>query len=137
MGASSDINQTLYFLHGPRNVAQIWKYKTSITDPGVQTFVMTRVFGMSEKAVKMYALDKSGIMAKAATGSDVKPNNRIDYLTHAAFQRFANGEDLTKLSIHWLANFTGQLEVLDVKGEWVEFPDMMSFLDPTSDNLID
>ena len=124
------LNQTLYFLHGPEHVARIWKYKRTITTPGVQTFVLVRVFGMSMSAVNMYNQDDSGILPKPHPDSTVASRNRIDYLTHAGFHKLLAGEGLSNLYRRWLASFNNRLQKLSIGDEWIERPDIMDFWMP-------
>ncbi|MCJ1387791.1 hypothetical protein MMC18_000634 [Xylographa bjoerkii] len=121
------LNNTLYFLNGPENVARIWKYKSVITTPNVQTFVLINVFGMARKAVKMYTLDNSGIQPDLIQGSDVAPHNRIDYLTHAGFHKLLNGVHLPNFYRRWSSSFVRRLECLCIGSEWTEVPDIMHF----------
>ncbi|MCJ1245233.1 hypothetical protein MMC30_002436 [Trapelia coarctata] len=122
-------NDTLYFINGPENMGPIWKYKTSITSPGIQTFCLIRVFGMCQKAVNMYSLDTSGILPKPT--SDVAEHNRIDYHTHADFQKLLNGDRLANLYRRWSTSFTNRLQSMGVEKDWAEFPDIVDFWMPS------
>lgn len=125
------LSNTLYFLTGPTNVAKIRKYKTSITDPGVQTFCLIRVFGMPKKAVAMYTLDNSGILPKPRLSSNVASHNRIDFHTHAGFNHLLSGDRLINLYKRWLACFTPRLERLQIGNEWISVADIMDYWMPS------
>ncbi len=124
------LGDTIYFLHGPENVARIWKYKTSITTPGVHTFVLIRVFGMAAKAVNMYNLDDSGIQSKPHPDSNVMPHNRIDHHTHVGFSKLLNGDRLPNLYLRWSQNFARRLQALGIGDKWMESSDIMDFWMP-------
>jgi len=121
------LNTNLYVLLKPENVAKLRKYKTSITNPSVPTFVLKTLFGMATKARNMYTLDTSGIMAKPEPDSHVASHNRIDYLTHASFHRHLLGDDLSKFYQRFWAALMGRLPSLTIEDEWTEFPDIMEF----------
>jgi hypothetical protein len=125
------LGQTIYFLHGPENVARIWKYKTSITTPGIQTFCLIRVFGMALEAVNMYNLDNSGILPQPDPRSDVKPHNRIDHLTHAGFNKLLNGDGLSNLYLRWSQSFACRLQSLGIGDNWMDVSDIMDFWMPS------
>ncbi|KAF2786395.1 hypothetical protein K505DRAFT_422461 [Melanomma pulvis-pyrius CBS 109.77] len=58
------MGSTLYFISDRDNIKKIQKYKRNITDPGLQTFCLIRVFGMSQRAVEVYNEDDSSIRPK-------------------------------------------------------------------------
>lgn len=91
----------LYFLHGFENVALIWKYKTSITSPGVQVICPVGLIGMAKKAVNIYSVDNSGILPTPTKDSSVAPLNKIDLLTHTGFHKLLTREGLSNLYKRW------------------------------------
>ena len=121
------LGTTWYFLYKPENVAKIWKYRTTITTPGVTTFVLKTLFGLAPKAVSMYTLDTSGIHSKPNDDSQVAPHNRIDHLTHVSFHKHLLGEGLLKSYQGFATAFIRRLPSLDIQDEWREFPDIMEF----------
>ncbi|KAF2726544.1 cytochrome P450 [Polyplosphaeria fusca] len=121
------LGSTLYFLTGRDNIARIRKYSEVITDTGVQTFCLIRVFGMAPKAVEMYNLDDSSFYPKPLDTSAVKPNNRIDYHTHANFLKMLNGEGLNNLFKRWQQGFSRRLDALNIGTTWVEGKDIDDF----------
>ncbi|KAI9876911.1 MAG: hypothetical protein M1830_005312 [Pleopsidium flavum] len=124
------LNRTLYFLYKSENVAKIWKYKTTITTPGVTTFVLKTLFGMAPKARNMYTLDTSGILAKPKSDSHVAPHNRIDHLTHTSFHKHLLGDGLSKFYQRFSAALMRRFPSLNIQNEWTEFPDIMGFWMP-------
>ena len=124
------LSHRVYLLHGPENVAPIWKYKRTITTPNRHTFVIKSLFGMSDKAVDMYTRDHSGILPRPEPDSKVAPHNRIDYLTHEGFHKLFAGEGLPSLYKRWSANFMLRLASLGVSNEWTDIADDMDFWMP-------
>ena len=114
------MGNTLYFIAGRENIKKIQKYQGNITDPGIQTFCLIRVFGMAKTATAAYDKDDSGIQAKPTTGSSVTPNNRIDFHTHANFVKMLSGDGLNTLFQRWYASFTRRLTSMDIGNEWFE-----------------
>jgi hypothetical protein len=124
------LSERIYFLEGPENVARLWKYKTSITSPNVQTFCLIRVFGMALEAVNMYNRDDSGILLKSEPESNVMPHNRIDHLTHVGFNKLLNGEHMTNLYLRWSKGFTRRLPSFGIGDDWMGCSDMADFWTP-------
>lgn len=124
------LGDTLYFLSGPEHIAKLSKYKTSITDPGIQTFCLTRVFGMAQKSVEMYTKDDSGIELKNYPSSSVSSSNRIDLHTHANFLKLLNNSGLNELTKRWMKSFLSRLKKLSITSEWHEQADIMDFWMP-------
>ena len=121
------LNTTFYFLYKPENIAKLWRYKTSITTPGVTTLVLKIFFGMSTKAINMYTVDDSGISPVPKTESHVMPHNRIDFLTNANFHKHLLGEGLAPLFQNFSKLLTARFKSLDVGYEWTQCSDMMDF----------
>ena len=124
------LSHHLYFLRRPENVAQLRKYKTSITSPGIQTFVLRQVFGMHDKAINAYSQDNSGIRADPHGDSNVAPHNRVDHLTHVNFHESFNGGRLVNLYTRWSRAFERRYQALGIEDQWMHHPDIMDFWMP-------
>ncbi|KAK4225247.1 cytochrome P450 [Podospora fimiseda] len=121
------LGTTLYFLTGRDNLAQIRKHQGQITDPGIQSFCLIRVFGMSQKAVEVIENDDSGILMQPASDSTVAPHNRIDYNTHAGFIKMLSGDGLNLLFQRWHGSFSRRLLGLDIRNDWASGSDLEGF----------
>jgi len=117
----------VYFIYGPDNVAKLRKYPKTITTPGVTTFVLKTLFGMAPSAVNMYTSDDSGIYTNPRPGSHVKPNNRIDHLTHTNFHKHLLGEGLTNIYQGFAMSLMRRLPSLNIQAQWTSFPDLADF----------
>lgn len=124
------LGYNVYLIYKPENVAKLWKYPTTITTPGVTTFVLKTLFGMAPKAYNMYTLDNSGVLPNPKPQSHVAPHNRIDYLTHASFHKHLLGEGLPIIYRSFAAALMRRLPSLDIQDEWRQFPDMLDFWMP-------
>ena len=125
------IGYNVYFIYGPQNVARLRKYPSTITTPGVTTFVLKTLFGMSPKAVNMYTLDTSGIYANPRPGSSIKAHNRVDHLTHANFHKHLLGDGLKKLYTEFAVSFSNRLPALGIQDQWIQQPDLLDFWLPS------
>ncbi len=112
-------------------MARLRKYPTTITTPGVTTFVLKTLFGMAPKALDAYTSDISGITPNPMPGSNIAPHNRIDYLTHSNFHKHLLGEGLSKIYRSFSTAFTRRLSLLEIQDDWRQFPDLMDFWLPT------
>lgn len=124
------LKHRVYLLHGPNNVAPIWKYRRTITTPNVHTFVLKSLFGISDKAIDMYTRDDSGILPKAEPDSTVAPHNRIDYLTHKGFHKLFAGEGLPGFYKRWSASFMLRLASIGLSNAWTDTADIVDFWMP-------
>lgn len=84
---------------------------------------------MPAKALKMYALDTSGLLAEPHADSDVAPHNRVDYLTHVSMVKMLSGDGLRRFYKRWATGFLERLQSLDIGEEWVQMADLVSFWD--------
>ncbi|KAM7193863.1 cytochrome P450 [Rhypophila sp. PSN 637] len=127
------LGETIYFVTGRDNIAKLRKHQGYITDPRSQSWVMARVFGLSQQANEMYNRDDSGIQVKPASNSIVAPNNRIDYHTHTNFVKMLSGEGLNTMFSRWHASFSRRLDLIihniqdSDTDQWTVNPDLEGF----------
>lgn len=114
---------------GPRNVALLWKRSHEIGGMTAQIFSLNYIFGMPEKALSLYLADNSGFHSKPSLGSSIESHTRVDYQTHLALLKFANGIGLSGFYERWRSLFTQHQQSLGTSDEWVEKEDLLAFLE--------
>ncbi|KAL8860686.1 MAG: hypothetical protein Q9178_003039 [Gyalolechia marmorata] len=117
----------VFIVKGPENVAMLRKHPRTITTPGVTTFVLRTLFGMSRTAVDMYTSDESGIHVKARPHTSVKTHNRIDHLTHANFHKHLLGEGLGRIYQDFADSLLRRLPSLDIGTQWTYHGDLLDY----------
>ena len=121
------LHMTFYILSKPENIAKLRRYKTTITTPGVTTFVLRTLFGMSAEAVNMYTKDDSGISHIPKPDSHVPFHNRIDHLTHVNFRKHLLGDGLPQFFQAFSSCLSARFLSLNISYEWKQYPDIMQF----------
>lgn len=93
-----------------------------------RTLLVGNLFAMPPKARDFLAADDSGINQKPCQKSTVKPEHRIDFLTHSSLARFLSGPGLKPLAARFQDNLSRNLVRLEIGNEWMELPDLYEFI---------
>lgn len=118
----------LYLITGNAHIVSLFSQSQIMTNKIYRALAVSNMFGMPAKAQDFLAADDSGLNSKPHPTSNVKPEHRIDYLTHAAILRFLSGPGLKPLVSRFKEMIMGQFASQDIFSEWVEMPDLYSFL---------
>ncbi|KAF2759739.1 cytochrome P450 [Pseudovirgaria hyperparasitica] len=121
----------LFFFHGAKNITAIFKEPAFMNAVFIHTTLLKQLFGMSSQSVQMYIADNSGPYAKAEANSNVKPQNRIEYLTHENLVKGLTGPGLDPAFDRFTKLFDKQLAHLSVTTEWLEYHDVFQFIQDT------
>ncbi|KAK5993560.1 Cytochrome P450 monooxygenase calL-like protein [Cladobotryum mycophilum] len=118
------LNNDVYFAQGPDNVKQIFKNSWTCTLISVQSFVLGRVFGMSNDSLKLYDRDNSGYRGKPRPGTNVDPHNRIEFLTYRPLIKHLTGAGMKAFWYRYENELIEQLRRLPSSTEWTHMPDL-------------
>ena len=88
---------------------------------------LKQIFGMPERALKLYIADNSGCFEEPNLSTAVKPQNRVDHIMHKAIRRFLSGPGLDPLFNRFTDNVIGRLQGLEIGNEWIELEDLWGF----------
>ena len=121
------LTRNIYLLQGVENIKTLWKQSSVSTSVTIHSFCLTYFFGMPKKAVNTYLLDDSGSCYQPHPGSNVKPENRVDYLTNQSLLRFLSGPGLSPFLQRFTVILTKRLNDLEIGDRWVERPDFLEF----------
>ena len=124
----SFVRGQLFLVQGAANIVSLWKYPQVSTATAVHNFYLKQIFGMSEKALKLYTADNSGCFNDPHPLSNVEPRNRIDHITHQALDRLPSGPVLSPFFNRFTENLITRLLRLDIGGEWIDVEDLWGFL---------
>ena len=121
------LTDNIYLFQGTDNITAIWKQRALASAVYIHSIGLRYVFGMSQKSVDMYTADDSGSSRKPNPKSNVKPNNRVDFLTHEGLLKGFSGTGLAPTFARFVKVLTDRLYAVDVGSEWIELPDLLVF----------
>ena len=78
---------------------------------------------MPDHALELYTADNSGCYKEPHADSNVKPENRIDHITHQALNRFLSGPGLDPFFNRFTENLIDRLQGLEIGCKWLEMED--------------
>lgn len=118
----------LNLVSNPEHITAIFKAaKTAGAKPASSMFIR-RVFGGSATVAKYWDDDNSGIALQPRKDSDVKPEYRVHFWTAHTSQTYLSAPHLQPLNERFVANVGKQLETMNIQEQWVEYPDLYSFV---------
>ncbi|UNI23175.1 hypothetical protein JDV02_009010 [Purpureocillium takamizusanense] len=118
------LNTELYLAQGPENIRDVFRNSSICSQIFLHKFVLGRVFGMPEKALKLYDRDNSGYRCKPRPGTHVEPRNRIDYLSFGPITRFLSGAGMRAFWFRYELELTKRLHDLPFNTDWTHLPDL-------------
>lgn len=126
----SFFNQQVTMISGFDAVNAVWKAKELDSKPAV-CIAMERFFGTTQKALKFYRSDDSGIGQQPHPMSTVDHAHRVYYHTHKVTQGFMSGPGLPVFSRRFQASLRNQIEEAPYSDEWTTIPDIYAFVRDT------
>ena len=114
----------LFLVQGAKNIVSIWKSSQISTATAVHNFYLKQIFGMPERALKLYTADNSGCHDEPHAGSNVMPQNRINHITHEALSKFLSGPGLDPFFNQFTENLIYRLQNLKIGVHWVGMKDL-------------
>ncbi|CEJ93287.1 hypothetical protein VHEMI08886 [[Torrubiella] hemipterigena] len=97
-------NKDYVVIQGPENIKDIFK-NSGVCSPSIlHEFVLGRVFGMRENALKLYENDTSGYRRTPRAGTNIAPRNRVDFLTFQPLTEFLSGKGMDRFWYRYETN---------------------------------
>ncbi|KAL7621629.1 hypothetical protein AAE478_008955 [Parahypoxylon ruwenzoriense] len=93
----------------------------------IYIYTLKYFFGMPAKGLATYIADNSGPLPKPQPGSQVPPQDRIDYILHHGFLRAWSGPGLAPTTDRFIRAFIRRTANLELTGQWTELPDFWGF----------
>ncbi|RAK90845.1 cytochrome P450 [Aspergillus costaricaensis CBS 115574] len=118
------LTQTLYIFQGTETIGSILKER-SLSLFAVHAILLRRVFGLPPSALRIYAHDNSGGFPRPYPESNVKPQNRIEYLIRHTNQRLLLGAGFAPFVKRFQSTLTERLQALSIRSHWVELDDFV------------
>ena len=119
----------MYLLGDPGHINVFFKPTQAISSNVVTPHFMKNVLGTPNHIIPVYSGDNSGPLLKPMPGSHIRPENRIRFLhTKAAHQHLA-GTNGIRLGKRYMEILGRNVSIDNSVGtEWVELPDLWSFI---------
>ena len=116
------------FVSGSENISTIFKQTRNLAPKEAIILALEYVFGLPKAAIDFYEADDSGTAFNAHPQSKVEPQNRIFYIQHKTMLMHLSGSALNDLTRRFLDNLRYRISESRIGSEWVEMPDLYSFL---------
>lgn len=114
---------------GPDNIQLLWKLSQKLTTKGYKDVLVHTMFGMPKRAVSFFRCDDSGSNRIPNQGSDVRPEHRIEFLTHSTITKFLTGPSLKTLCQRFTENLAVELSNASISYMWQDLPDLQSIFE--------
>ena len=114
----------VFVVQGVENIVSLWKASHVSTATAVHNFYLKQIFGMPDEALKLYTADDSGCYKEPHPHSNVKPEDRIDHITHRALIRFLAGPGLDPFFNRFTENLIDRLHGLEIGCDWLHMEDL-------------
>ncbi|KAI0000712.1 hypothetical protein F4779DRAFT_622473 [Xylariaceae sp. FL0662B] len=125
----------VYLFQDRETIKKIWKMPTLSSPMSIQIYCLKYLFGLSEQALTIYRADRSGPHCRPYPGSNVNPENRIDYRTHHEFLRALMGPGLSPTLQRYMSAFTAHIDRLhlpdNIGNSWISMSDFQIFFHKT------
>lgn len=118
----------LYMVSGDAHTVNLFSQSQIMNNKIYRALAVSNMFGMPAKAKEFLASDDSGLNSKPHPTSNIRPEHRVDYLTHNALAKFLSGPGLDPFVSRFKNNIMRRFADQDIGSEWIEMPDLYSFL---------
>lgn len=120
--------KSLTLVSNPEHITAIFKAAKTAGAKPATSMALRKVFGGSATAAKYWDDDNSGIAVQPRKESNVKPENRVHFWTAHTSQEFLSSPHLQPLNERFVATVGKQLDGMGIQEQWVEYPDLYSFV---------
>ncbi len=120
----------MYLVSGANHYMMLFNNKASrcTNTKGAVLLALENMFGTPSDVIPFYAADNSGVNSTPLPGSRVQPEHRITYLQVKAAHKHLSGTGLAQMTEFFLNVLKRRFSELQVRSEWVDLPDLYSFL---------
>jgi hypothetical protein len=118
----------IFLISQVEDIISLLSQSQHTTNKTYREIAVGTVFGMPPQARNFIASDDSGLSHKPFPENKVKPEQRIDYLTHVSMGRFIHGPGLRPLATRFTQNILRSFSDLGIDDEWTELPDLYRFI---------
>ncbi|KAL5342018.1 cytochrome P450 [Aspergillus crustosus] len=118
------LGQTIYLVQGTSNIAAAQRQRQLSTFPFHQ-YILSQAFNLAHKTLKTYQADNSGPLPTPYIGSNVQPENRVEYHTTNSVHRFLLGPGSRPLTRRLQKYIGPSIFSLPITTEWVVKDDLL------------
>ncbi|OTA54017.1 cytochrome P450 [Hypoxylon sp. EC38] len=118
----------VFFYRNVEDIKAAFRASKKTTNKSTTLFALRNLFDLPKSAVQFYLDDNSGVGRKPREGSNVEPENRINYLITLNLKKYLSSHYLEDLGRRYMTALRSHLDTFNVTDEWVEFPDLHSFV---------
>lgn len=93
----------------PKDIAYIFRHSSELTN-GPYRMLVSSTFGVPEYFQNFFAADNSGLAKTPHPNSNIKPEDRINYLMYKFIVQFMTGENLKLLAERFTDNLANCLQ---------------------------
>lgn len=137
-GASTDSSPVRLFffnmqanvISGFDNLSAVWRANALDTKPAA-CLALQRFFHTPTAALKFWMADNSGASINPHPDSNVRPENRIYFHTNRSTHEFMAGKGLKLFANRFQDLLLKQVSKTNIGNEWLEMPDLYSFVQVT------
>lgn len=113
----------------PKLIKRVFKASSILSNKPASLLSLKWLLATPPSVIPFYEADNSGTAVNPRHGSNVRQENRINYLQHATAHKYLSGQSLLALSEQYTRVLDRNLDSLNcTTGDWASYPDLYSFL---------
>ncbi|KAI1451393.1 cytochrome P450 [Annulohypoxylon moriforme] len=117
-----------FVFNNGEQVKSVFRNSKRISSKSTTTFALRNLFNLPEEAINFYWADDSGMSQTPRKGSNISPENRINFLITQSLKKFMSANHLQTLKERYMDIILRDLDKLDINSEWTTLPDLYTFL---------
>ncbi|KAI0435793.1 cytochrome P450 [Xylaria telfairii] len=119
------IFQDIYVIQGAQDLCSFFNQR-SLSLFFLRPVFFANVFSLPATAVEIYRRDDSGEDPEPLPGTNVQPQNRVEYLFRQSQRRFLTGPGQQSFFRRFDINATKRISCLNISDEWTHVSDLMT-----------
>lgn len=123
------LNKSYVIVQGPNSIKDIFKNSWVCSPSILHKFVLGRVFGMQDHALKLYEDDNSGYRRTPRAGTAIAAHNRVDFLTFQPLTEFLSGKGMDRFWYRYETNLIQRLYDRGYNDTWTYVDNLTSFFE--------
>lgn len=119
---------SIYLVSGADYFTSLFKASRCMSTKAGVLLALENIFGTPSDVIPFYAADNSGVNIIPLSGSNVRPEHRLNYHQVRAAHKHLSGAGLIHMTERFLNIMRRRIDDSQIRCEWVEMPDLFEYL---------
>ncbi|KAK4171530.1 cholesterol 7-alpha-monooxygenase [Triangularia setosa] len=122
------LGKDVYLIHDRETIRKVIKHQTLSSPMDLYIFSLKYMFGMPKRGLDAYRKDDSGPLSKPYHGSNVAPQDRIDYMLHENFIRQWSGPHHSTTTQRFKRALVARFDSVGLDNQWEPVDDLYDMM---------